>query len=86
MDLSDLEAEIGLLLSRMDEQPEDRRELYLQLRERLNAMRAYGMPVPDDLLTLERRLEAEFAAETPGTERTAGKKKGPPTGGPSKSS
>ena len=43
--------------------PEDARELYLQLMERLNEMKAYGMPLPDDLLQLEAALEAEFAAE-----------------------
>jgi hypothetical protein len=30
--------------------------------ERLNEMKAYGMPLPEDLLQLEAALEAEFAA------------------------
>lgn len=71
MDLSELEAEISLLLTQMENQPEDRHEIYLQLREKLNEMRAYGMPVPDDLARLEKDLEAEFAGELKG--ETTGK-------------
>jgi phage-related holin len=47
----------------MENQPEDRHELYLQVREKLNEMRAFGMPVPEDLVRLEEELEAEFTAE-----------------------
>jgi len=62
-----LKAELALLLNQMENQPEDRHELYLQIREKLNEMRAFGMPLPGDLVRLERELEAEFRAE----ERTA---------------
>jgi hypothetical protein len=31
--------------------------------EKLNEMKAYGMPLPEDLVKLEAALEAEFAAE-----------------------
>lgn len=58
-----LKAELALLLNQMENQPEDRHELYLQIREKLNEMRAFGMPLPDDLVRLERELEAEFRAE-----------------------
>ena len=63
MAFEDLKAEIGLLLSQMENQPEDRHELYLQIREKLNEMRAFGLPRPDDLVRLERELEAEFKTE-----------------------
>ena len=53
MAFEDLKAEIALLLNQMENQPEDRHELYLQVREKLNEMRAFGMPVPEDLLRLE---------------------------------
>ena len=66
MDLSELQAELNLLLTQMENQPEDRHELYLQLREKLSEIRAFGMPVPDDLKKLERDLEQEFAAEMKG--------------------
>jgi hypothetical protein len=58
-----VKAEIGLLLTRMQNEPEDRHELYLQLMEKLNELRAFGLPLPDDLVRLEAALEAEFAEE-----------------------
>jgi len=61
MALDEFEAEIGLLLTQINKQPEDAHELYLQLREKLNELRAMNMQVPDDLVQLERQLEAEFA-------------------------
>ena len=51
-------------------QPEDRHELYLQIRERLNEMRAYGMPVPEDLVKFEEELEAQFKAEDAGSKKS----------------
>lgn len=63
MAFEDLQAELALLITQMENQPEDRHELYLQVREKLNEMRAFGMPVPEDLVRLEEELEAEFAAE-----------------------
>ena len=63
MDMDDLKAEMGILLTDMQNQPQDRHELYLQLMERLNEMKAFGMPIPDDLKKLEAALEAEFAAD-----------------------
>lgn len=62
MAFEDLKAELALLINQMENQPEDRHELYLQVREKLNEMRAFGMPVPEDLVRLEEELEAEFAA------------------------
>lgn len=58
--LERLLAEISLLTSQMESQPQDKHELYLQLREKLNEMKATGMPLPKDLVRLEHRLEAEF--------------------------
>jgi hypothetical protein len=63
MAFDNLKAEIALLLNQMENQPEDRHELYLQVREKLNEMRAFGMPLPEDLVRLERELEAEFRAQ-----------------------
>ena len=58
-----LKAEVGLLLTQMQNEPEDRHELYFQIMERLNTMKAVGMPLPEDLVRLEAALEAEFAAD-----------------------
>jgi hypothetical protein len=66
MAFENLQAEIGILMGRMQNEPEDRHELYLQLMEKLNEIRAYGMPLPQDLVELEKALEAEFAAEKRG--------------------
>ena len=63
MAFEELKAEIGLLLTEMQNEPEDRHELYFQIMERLNNMKAFGMPLPEDLVRLEAALEAEFAAE-----------------------
>lgn len=63
MAFDDLKAELALLINQMENQPEDPHELYQQIRERLNEMRAYGMPLPADLVEFEEKLEAQFAAE-----------------------
>ncbi len=57
-----IKAQISLLLEQMVNQPEDKHEVQEQLREKLNEMRAMGMPLPDDLVELERKLEADFPA------------------------
>jgi hypothetical protein len=56
-------AEIALLLAQVEETPHDEHELYLRIRQKLNELKAYGMPLPDDLVELEQRLEREFAAD-----------------------
>ena len=63
MAFEDIEAEIGLLLTRMQNQPADLHELHLQIMQKLNELKAFGMPLPDDLVELERQLEAKFAAD-----------------------
>ena len=65
MAFEDLQAEVSLLLNQMENQPENPHEIYLQIREKLNEMRAFGMPLPEDLVRLERELEAQFRAEMP---------------------
>ena len=65
------EAELGLLLTRMQNQPQDEHELYELVRQKLNEMKAYGMPLPEDLVQFERDLEAEFLAECEDRQRRA---------------
>ena len=57
-----LQAEIALLFEQMVEQPEDVHQLAEAIREKLNQLRAEGLPLPDDLVALEKRLEDEFGA------------------------
>ena len=63
MAFEEVKAEIGLLLTRMQNEPADRHELYLQLMEKINELKAYGMPIPADLKELETALEAEFSED-----------------------
>ena len=56
-------AELALLLEQVQDVPEDRHELYLRIMQKLNELKAYGMPLPQDLVDLEHRLEREFAAD-----------------------
>jgi hypothetical protein len=65
MAFEDVKSELGILMTQMQNEPEDRHELYLQLMEKLNELKAFGMPLPADLVELEKALEAEFAAEMP---------------------
>lgn len=60
-----LKAEIGWLLTRMQNEPEDRHEIQLVLKSKLDELKAYGLPIPDDLARLEAALEDEFASDRP---------------------
>jgi len=63
MAFDQIKLEISQLLTDMQNQPQDRHEIYLTLREKLNELKATGMPLPDDLVRLEHELEEEFASE-----------------------
>ena len=63
MALESFKAQIGLLLEEMVNQPEDEHEIQEQLREKLRAMRAMGLPLPDDLVELEKRLDDDLDVE-----------------------
>lgn len=56
-----IKAEIDELLSDLQRKPEDAHELQMVLLEKLNELRAFGMPVPPDLIKLEAALEADLA-------------------------
>jgi hypothetical protein len=60
MAFESIKAELDLLLAEMVNQPEDAREIREQVREKLNELRALGMPLPADLVALESRLEADL--------------------------
>ena len=69
MAFEDKEAELGLLFTKMLGEPRDRHELYEQIRQKLNELKAYGMPLPADLVQFERDLEAEFASDAADDQR-----------------
>ena len=57
MAFESIKAEISLLLSQMEDVPEDRHEIAFQIHEKLAELRAMGMPVPEDLARLEKELD-----------------------------
>ncbi len=59
MDRTDLIAAINTLVAQMESRPDDLHEVHIKLRETLGQLRATGMPLPDDLVELERRLEID---------------------------
>ena len=59
MAFEQLRAEIEQLVQQMDNEPEDIHELHARIRSKLNELKATGMPLPDDLVALERRLDRE---------------------------
>lgn len=65
MAFEQLKAQIGILLGEINDQPADLHELYQQVHQELNQMRATGMDLPADLVELEQRLLAEFPVVPP---------------------
>ncbi len=60
MAFEEIKAEIALLFEQMVNQPQDAHEIRETVREKLSALRAEGLPLPADLVELERRLEQDF--------------------------
>ncbi|MDQ7081335.1 MAG: hypothetical protein Q9M41_11785 [Paracoccaceae bacterium] len=63
MSFEELKVGIQMLLEQMTERPEDAHELQEMLREKLAEMRGLGLPLPEDLVELEKRLEQDLAAK-----------------------
>lgn len=63
MAFEDVQAELSLLINQMEDEPEDRIELLMQIHEKLNELKAYGMPLPEDLVELEKALGDELLAQ-----------------------
>ncbi|MCB1381016.1 MAG: hypothetical protein KDK89_22000 [Alphaproteobacteria bacterium] len=60
MAFEELKAQIGMLLGEMTSHPEDLHELYEEIHQKLNELRATGRDLPQDLIDLEQRLLQEF--------------------------
>lgn len=60
MAFEDIKAEIALLFEQMINKPEDAHEIEATLREKLNTLKAEGLPLPDDLVELEKKLAKDF--------------------------
>ncbi len=63
MNYEEITAEVSLLITQMNNEPDDHREIYLQLMEKIRELRAFGMPIPDDLKRFEDALETDMARE-----------------------
>lgn len=59
----EIKAEIATLLAELTERPHDRRQFEIMLRERLAELKAFGMPLPDDLAEFEAALDQQLAGE-----------------------
>ena len=55
-----LKTEISMLLSEMDNQPQDQWEMHELVLEKLNELRAFDLPLPQDLLELEKRISSDL--------------------------
>lgn len=62
MAFEELITRINLVLSDMENQPQDAHEILEQVHLELNQLKATGQPLPADLIELERRLQQEFEA------------------------
>ena len=60
LDKQEIEAAVLELLDEMEGELGDAHEIYMKLRQTLDSMRAMGMPLPDDLVRMEREMSAEF--------------------------
>jgi hypothetical protein len=65
MAFDDLVARIQFLLTEMQNLPHDEHELLDQIHAELAQMKSTGQPLPEDLVKLERQLEARLQRQAP---------------------
>jgi len=63
MEKQDLEVLTSKLLQDFEGGELERHEIHARLHQILDRMRAFDMPLPDDLVALEQELSDEFEAE-----------------------
>jgi hypothetical protein len=63
MAFEDIKAQIALLLAETQERPDGLHAVYQKVMQEINEMRAFGMPLPEDLVELERALEEKFSQD-----------------------
>jgi hypothetical protein len=63
MSFENLKAGVVMLMDQMSETPEDAHQIQELLREKLAELRGYGLPLPQDLVELEKKLGAELATK-----------------------
>lgn len=55
-----IKSEIAMLLAEMENQPQNLWELHEMTREKLIELRALGLPLPQDMVDLEKKLNREL--------------------------
>jgi len=60
MSFENIKAGIALLLEQASETPEDAHQIYQEVREKLDELRAFGLPLPQDLVDLEADLKKDL--------------------------
>ena len=63
MAFENIKAQVALLLADTHDRPESLHTIYQQVMQEINEMRAFGMPLPEDLVELEHALERKFAQD-----------------------
>lgn len=58
-----LKTEIGILLTEMQNEPTDANELAMQLHAKLQELKAFGLPLPQDLVDLDEALQSQAGRE-----------------------
>jgi len=66
MDKQDLEVLASEILQQFETGELERHEIHARLRQTLDQMRAFGMPLPEDLVVLEQELAGEFLDDAKG--------------------
>lgn len=62
-----LKDEIDAMIGSLDDKPpHDKQELHQEIFEKLQRLKAFGMPLPQDLVDLEAALSEELQAEDAG--------------------
>lgn len=60
MAFDQLKLEISMLLTQMQNEPEDKWEIHESIMEKLAELKALNLPLPQDLVELETKLAAEL--------------------------
>jgi hypothetical protein len=63
MAFENIKAQIALLLAETHDRPDGLHAVYQKVMQEINEMRAFGMPLPEDLVELERALEEKFSRD-----------------------